>query len=726
MQPENDVKRLLELAGESGKLEADESGYVRFIPSDDEKLRIEKFLKAEIDRAILDLTPKFAEISDNIKTYKAAKTRYTDGDDEILPIPLASIAADQIISWTYNTINRPRPIFSMDAQFHEKYQIGAPLEMDGVDEMGMPMMATMPVPIEVESEEVARRLERGYEFKNRERLGFSELSQVLISDAVIAGIGYAKVCADRAYKTVMRPKVNGAVIDLDEKEEVTVKKKEAVKWYALAPTAVLYPSDEDDFNSAPWIAEKTPISPNTFTARVKRGEYFLIEKDKADDLAKVVSEIRDDAEKDARAAKKIAPSEPRQAVNIMEVQFDWIVKTKEDGEKGIKTLSLVGDWHHDAGKICSIHRNPYDHQERFIVPFWQIKDPHSLSGSCTVGRLKWHQRAITSAAQAEFKNAYHANNFSYWWVPGSGAESYFEDNKSLRIGEGIPGGKFGEDWGVVRAGAEHYSMLPLMNWTEGSADRTSNVSSFEKGEAPPGRTPGVSIAQILQQGLQQPLMFLRTLNDSFVKLMRLRILTERQFQPLGETIPVKDQKTRAILEIPFRYPLVDDEGIDPLENIRIALTAADEALAKEHEFDQLAIRANQWMQYANFVAQVAGPMANPAATPAMVELFREIIVGANEINKEITSLSRSDEERFDLAPAVDALIQERNAAAQKQQMMAAQQQQMGGMGANPNAGAESPMAGAGVSDMGGMQGMAGPPGNTESAQPPTEEGLQPM
>jgi hypothetical protein len=762
----SDLKRLLDLKGSTIKFEYDDRGYMRGVPTDEELKRIESYLATEIEKSIADHEPVFKEAAENIKTYRAAKYQIPESGETILPLPLAAIAADQIISWNYNTIMRPRPVVSFDAYFGDEYEVLVPLEMEapmaqpdmgvmagmpgmppmdpmmggapgmgmGGPEMGMgggmmggqmppmgpPQMVTVPVPTKAHSEEIARRLEQGFEWKVRERIPFAKIVQNELSDVIIAGKGYVKVCADRSTRTVYQPKVNGAVLDLEEKGEYSVKSKEAVKIYCLPIFNVLKPIAEDDMEESPWVAEKTPVSPDTFLGRVESGEYHLIDKSEGQNLAEMVTEITSPLELDVKATQGKPQTEGKKAIDLMEVQVRLKVKGKdpETGERVIKEYDFLAEWHHGAKRLCSLYKNPYDHQRRMIVPFYHIKDAHSDSGTCTVGRMKWHQKVATHAIQSEIKNAFHANNFSYWWVPGSEAADYFEAGKKLRAGEGIPG-KEGEDWGVVRAGEGFtYSMLPLIQWTEGSGQRTSNVSSYEQGDAVPGRTPAATVSQILQQGLQQPLMFLRTFNESMVKVIRLYLETARQYQPFGETIPVRNQKTKEIMEIPFRFP-VAAEGVDPLDNFRISLTAADEAMAKEHEQEAMLMAESAWQQFAQFVAQVAGPMANPAASPATVKLFEKIIDAGQTIFNKYISFIRTDEEKFDLSPEIDALVKEHEAAVQAQQMAA----QNGMMNANPNAqgGAVQPGPGPGVPGGGG--GMAPPPGDPGLSGPPPPEGI---
>lgn len=717
---ENNVKRLLDLDGNSGKLEYDERGFVRFIPSDSEKEKIEAYLKQEVSQAEEAYAQRFADSVENTKAYKAVKEQI-DGEAATLPVPLVAIACDQVIADTYNTIVRPRPIISFDAYFDERYQVAVPVEIP--DPLtGAPIQTGMP--LEKDSEEIAKYIESGFEFKARERFNFPKLAQEIITDVVTDGAlpAYVKVCADRSIRTILKPKVDGVTIDLEEKEEYAVKSKQLVHAYTLPKINILKPIGEDDLDSSPWVLERTPVEPETFLNRAlgKAREYFLIrDDDDAYELAKRTGPAIPETEEARRGAQKRQDPTPKNRVDLGEVWINWWVKYKDPdtGEKLLKKLSLVGDYHLGAGKLCNLYLNWYDHQQRPIVPFWYIKDPHSDTGSSVADRAKWHQRVLTHAAQAEIKNAFHANNFSYWWDPNSPADEYFAAGKRLRAGEGIPAGKFEEDWGIVRVGAAHDSMLPLMQWCEGAAQRATNVSSYEQGDSVPGRTPAATVSQILAQGKQQPIMFLRTLNDSFVKVVRLFLETERQFQPFGETLPIRNQETKEIMEIPYRFPIGE-----ALDNFRISLTAADEALAKEHEFEQQAIKMQQFIGYSNFVATVAGPMANPMATPATVALFQKILNAAGTLFLEMIEDDRTDEEKFKFQPEIDALVQEAQMA--RQQMMAAQMGATNAVGANANGGGAVPGAG-GEGQPGPDQTMAGSPPDAMGGGPPPTESIPP-
>lgn len=729
MQESDNSSYVLNLTKDSGTLELDERGYTRFVPSDEERKRIEAHLATEMERAREDYEPLWADAAENIKTYKAIKTQ-VEGGETILPAPIARIPADQIIARTFNTITRPRPIFSIDPYFKGEYPVVVPTQqampvqlpmqmptnMGGPDMTGggmgggmmgqpaTPTMQTVAVPVPTDAEIISRYLESGIEFKLREKTDFLNILLKSIGDAVKGCPSYLKIYADQKYKTIKVPKVNGAVLDLTSKEDRRVSKGDVVQWGLVSYFNALMPVDEDDPDESPWFAERTPEDPFTFNSKVITEDYFLVDEEEGDALSRVTTDVYNPFQSDVKESteKKIA-QKPRQKCDVWLVWYDCPVRyvDPEDGQKKIKVLNLCSHFHLGGKRLLDCYINPNDDQSRGYVAVDQMGD-----GDSTVGILKYFQTVFTHALQAEIKNAFHANNFTYWYDPDGEAAKVFEGTKRLSIGTSVPG-KFGEglDWGVARVGAEHYSLLPLTQFIAALGQQASNVSAYEQGENIPGRTPAATVSQILQQGFEQPILFLRRLNMAFSKALRLYLERTRQYQPMGETLPIRDEKSKAIIEIPFRFPIGE-----VLDNFRISLTAADEAAAKEHEFEQQAMRLKIFQTFAAFVAQVAGPISNPNATPAQVEFFRATVSAAQKIFDRIIGQDRTDEESFDLAKAVDAIAQERQQAMQ----IAAEQARMGMMngaqGQVPQGGGSVPPT-PGAPTAGRGPGMVGPPPN---------------
>lgn len=705
MADRDQVKRALELDEESGAFVMDEDGYMRFEPSDQELKDINAWISRETDLAEQEMEPIYAEAAEDIATYKASKTSdMIDGETAILPAPLARIAVDQYVAWTFNTITRPTPMVSMQPYFKDDYDVIVPFQ--NRDQM-------IPVKITKSAEETAHFIETGYDYKLRESLSFVSIIRDAILDACTVKRGYAKVCWEKSEQSYFQPKIDGVFVTA-ETEEIYQSGGDQVKWYGVPVFNILKRAHEDDIDKAEMFQERTPISSETFRVRCLTGKYHLIPEEKINAYAQMTGDVKPQAQTSMEASTQNRMSIiPKEMVDVRLVWFHRWLKFKEqyknpeteevEERQVLRRVQLMGDYHAGAREFGCIYRNYRNDQRRPYAVLYQLKDPHSDSGSSTTSLSKWFQRVATHLVQAEIKNIFHANNFQYWHDPDGPVANLFAGGVKFRPGTSIPG-KMGEAWGFARAGAEHYSMVNLLSFIRNWTREVQNMSVFETGDSVPGRTPSSTISQILQQGLQQPIMFLRLISEFVKRLILLDLETRRQFQPMGEVIPTRDEETRESIDIPFRFPTGDLAS-----NLRISLTAADEAMAKEHEPEQLMMLLNLWQQGAQFVGQVAGPLTDANATPAQRALFVQIVTGWQALFDKVVTMTRTDREKFNLNDAVKALAQEAEAAVQEMMNAAQGQANTGGVQPGPT----------GAPDEQGLPGAgAEPPIPTDLGPPP--------
>jgi hypothetical protein len=523
---------------------------------------------------------------------------------------------------------------------------------------------------------------------------------------------WVKVCREKKKRAIIAPKIKGAFLDVSEKNEYDVSGEE-VHIYNVPVYNVLRPNLDQDIDELDWLAELDPKTPEQVTRAYHAEEYFLIKDDaEADKLAKLTSDTTDPAKVQTDAStKNYAPETRKGACDIRDVSFyrNLRVVDPETGQKTIKRFLLQGYFHYTAKRLLSCHRWSYEHQRRNLVPFEQC-----LDGGSTTGNVKWHQKVHTYAAHAEIKNAWHANNVLYRLDPDApNAESLAKRKSPFSSGDVVLAAD--GEFAAVRPGTEHGTLLNFMGYIKADAQEASKVSDFEAGRSIPGRTPSSTVQQILEKGGLSGDLFMLMLGERVSKVMRLYLETVRQYQPLGETIPIVDEETRQIIELPMRYPVGE-----VLDNFRISLTAADEALAKEHSPEEVAVFLQVYQSHTQFVASIAGPMADQRATPAMTDLFKRIIEGEQVVFNQLVSMVRSDtKEKFDLRPAVAAIEQE------KLQMMQ-QMQQMGAMGGDQAASGGGAIPGAeGAPEGGGPQGVSGEPGMEAGAMAPSGGGVPP-
>lgn len=704
---------LLKSEIESVELETDPNGHTRVKFSDDQLKKINEFLKSGMEQAYTDWTPIWNDSVENLETYRTVKIPIPDGGQSIYPAPIARIPADQIIASVYNAIMKPRPIFSIDAYLDAEYSLpqGAPGQQ--IPPTGPAMVTAVPI----KAETAAHRLEQGYDFIVRERIDLGAKLLKGVRGAVIGQPYWWKVNADPEERTTISAK-GGAIIDLNDKYEETKLRGDIVKWYLVPFTNCMRPIDQDDNDTSPWFAERTPWRPDTLAKKYAAGNLYLV-ADNAEAMQLVGSTVDQQDQFKARSAqtteKKVA-SAPSQVCPVWLTWFYWDVQYVDPQEPAdnngkkitkVKRLSLLGDFHLGVGKLMNCFLNPNEHQCRPYELVDQMDD-----GDCTVGRLKYHQTMFTYAAQSEIQNAHHANNIGYWYDPNMpDVADYFAKGRVMRLGDHIPG-KYETDWGTFRAGEQHNSLLELLKFFLSMSQLDSRENDFTMGGRPPGRTSPNTVAQVYQHAEETKTMFIARLSVKLSRLLRLDAETRRQYQPLGETLPVWEPGAKEAVEIPFRFPVGD-----VLDNFRIALTASDEVLTQEKDPQQVMMRKNALMQDGEYIAKVATAIFNlqQPLPPSGVALFTKVMKRDQQLMRSLMGQMVTDEESYDLTPEIEGILAERQQALMQQQTM----QMMGDPNAQGATG-QQPVDPAAAGGPGGATG--GPPqpqgGQVVSVPPP--------
>jgi len=665
---------LLSYEVEAVELEMDTNGHTRVIFSDEELIKVNAFLKTSMDTTYEDWVPIWNRSVENKETYRTIKVPIPDGGRSMYPAPIARIPADQIIASVYNAAMRPRPVFSFDAYLKAVYDVpGQQVPMPPMP--AAPGMDAPPAPRNIVTAEkqtaelAAHRLEQGYDFVMRERIQIGPKLMRGIKGAVTGSPYWWKVVADPSERTSANAKSDGVYIDLDDKYEETRMQGDLVKWYlvpftnGMMPVEFLY--DEDGIDRAPWFAERKYMRPDETAKRFAAGELFLV-KDDAEAIslsAATVDAVDEFRTRAAQSTERKSASKQTQMVPNWLTWFFWDVKyvdpqdpTTADGKKKWKQkrLSLVGDFHLGSGKLMTCWMNDYEHRCRPYELVDQMDE-----GDCTVDRMLYHQTMFTYAAQSEIKGAHIAGTLLYWYDPNApDVAAYFDAHKVIYPGEHIPGIK-DKEWGTCAAGEKHYSMLELLKFFLSMSQLDSKENEFTAGGKPSGRTPVGTAEKAYEHAEQVKTMFLARLSLKLSRLLRLDAETRRQFQPLGETLPVWDEDEKATIEIPFRFPVGD-----VLDNFRIALTAADEALSEEKDPQQIMMRKQALMSDGEYIAKIIAAIVNidKPLPQSAVSAFAKIIERDQQMMRKLMGQIVTDEENYDLMPEIEAIIHERNEA----------------------------------------------------------------
>lgn len=655
-------------------LQMDTDGHYRVIFSAKELVEVNAYLKSELETAYQDWIPLWNRSVENKETYRTKKIPIPDGGKSIYPAPIARIPADQVIASVYNAIMRPRPVFSIDAFLKTKYDVPG-------QQVAMPPDPSMPpgapprnvVTAEEQTAElVAHRMEQGYDFVVRERIQFGPKLMRGVKGAVTGSPYWWKVVADPDERTSLSAKSNGVFIDLDDKYEETHLRGDIVKWYlvpftnGMMPLEFLY--DVDGMDLSPWFAERKPMRPDELAKKYAAGNLFLIKDDaEAISLASSTVDLADEFKaRGDQETKKSSSSAPVQTIPNWETWFYWDAKfidpndpVTPDGKKKwkLKRLSLIGDFHLASGKLMSCRMNSYEHRCR---PFELVDQMDE--GDCTVDRMVYHQTMFTYLGQSEIKSKHISMTPLYWHDPNNpDMANFFAAHRTISAGDHIPG-KEGTDWGLTTAGGVRESALETMKFILSMSQLDSRENEFTMGGRPPGRTSASTTAQVYQHAEEVKTMFLARLSLKLSRLLRLDAETRRQYQPLGEVLPMWDEEHKTTIEIPFRFPVGD-----VLDNFRIALTAADEALSQEKDPQQIMMRKQALMADGEYIAKIMAAIINldKPIPPEGIAVFAKIIERVESMMRKLMGQMVTDEENYDLMPEIEALIKARNEALAK-------------------------------------------------------------
>lgn len=714
---DSQLRKVIELDGVSGRFELDANGYTRYIPSQgqeyNEKRAIERWLGEEIERAEREHRARFDAQAENRETYSAIKVMLAnEGGRSTLPSPIARIPADQIIASTHNNIMRPSPLFAADPYYEDTYKVLVPTPTPDPDDpayAGIP--SGTPMQFEVGAEEGSRRMEAGMDFLARERLDFENKNHRVVDGCVIEGYAWIKTCRKAKKRNIIKPKTDSLLVDVDDVEEIEYQTGSQIDWVFVHDSNMLRPNLTQEINDLPWLAERDPKEPDQIRAAYETDEYFLLDDDADKDeqierLANTVSATVDEGKKRTdTSTRNDTREDPDRSIDVREVwAYRWLkVKDETTGKSYPRRFMLQLFFHYGARKLMAAFRNPYHHQERIHTVFSQY-----LDGSSTTGIVKYNQIVGTHLIQAEIKNAYTANNNQSWYDPAAAETAkFFAGGPVLSPDVAVPG-QAGRDWGYVRGGTEHYSLMPLIEWNAGTAQYTSKVGDYEtRGSAPSHTSPNV-VSMLLDRGGQTSLLFLSMMNRGWRRCVRLYLETARQYQPLGEVLPIRDERTKTTTNIPFRYPIGT-----ALDNFRFSLTAANEAAARERNPDNMASLMGVYQQHATFMMQPIAALISPDTTEEQAKMYRQMIAAGQKLLDLLIATQRVDEDTFNIVPAIDAVIAEKVRLLQQMEAQRAEMEAMnaatgqitegggsvpaaegaGGGGASAGAGAESGMAG---------------------------------
>ena len=670
------VGDLEEASPRRSKFELSPDGYYeRWIPSDDEDKLVSEYAHTYIRNLEADNADILREMGENVDAYRAVTKTLGSRTDEdpVVTLPLISRKVDQLVSFQAATILRPRPVISVDPYFDDEYAVMAPRSVE-VPGVGMQQMGA---PDTFDSEQVAATLEFGLDYKLRERMPLRAIVKKTFQDMAISNHAILKVVWDQKYRTVRTNRVkklpNGMAV-VDGSEERVLKNQDAGQIRNVSLFGFLAPLD-CPLDEAELVCELFPMSSTQLREKLTTGDYFLPKRDEWDELLRQTTD-------DYRLTEDRSISMPGRGSTIerhdtREVWFQWPVEVEEYDEDGAaynvkKLMSMCGIYHMCAKRFLTLYRNPYHHGTNPYVLITEDEDSLRRPELSMVGRTKTQQTLASQMLHINIQNAVAASNFDIFCNPDSEAWEALQ-SQGRRPGRLIP--RYDkDDVEMAQAGQNHPGLNNEIGLMQQDIADTMGVSPYEEGTMIPGRTPADTVRQILQSGLQRPLMTMSAVSDGFGRAVKMYLQVLRQFNPYGELVPTKNPETNAKIMVPFVLPVEE-----VLDNFDIALTAAEEELAKEADTEQRIMMFNLLGEASGKFAQMAGGMADVNASPALTALFEELLQINIKALKQIIEPVRKDVTKFlPTQEAIAAIMAEK-----QQNIMLAMQSMGGGMNGQP-------------------------------------------
>lgn len=464
------------------------------------------------------------------------------------------------------------------------------------------------------------------------------------------------------------------------------------RWEYVSRFDYIQPLNEPDHQKSRWIAQILGGTTDELTARIRSGEFDFCrapgERVPEDVVEKVLaaSEGSDTHRSETIGViDKREPSQPLARHQWCEVWFFWPVKNP-DGS--VEIHHFCGNFHLKSEELLNCYIHPYWFDERPFEPLFQYKRADSFSGGCVVEDVMPLQTLTSLMFSARLQNM-AISNMSVIFARRDSSTFKFLSGQwgvrpKLRPGLLIPFDEDG-DHKVSPLGTTIPSPSDEIGFLRMEIDKIGLDTPADQGIVP-SRTPVGTVQSIQQFSKTQVSEFLDVIRQSLANIARRTVQIEAQYRPYGSSIPIQDERTKAIVEAIIHFPR---EMITDQFAFEVSATADDDS--REVRFTQLMV-AKQKIDEANSQALTLGKLIfDPQMPPPMRKFVAHLLTRAEDWLDQVLALLRTDSEATTIQPEeLDALLTELE-QYQQSQLMAKQQpivaQQGGPSGGLPDAGA---------------------------------------
>jgi len=695
------------------------TGFKLFVPTEEEKARMEARVDEEADLCERAYEPMWARMRENIDAYEGIPDK---SRDDFMTLPYGKRDVNHLVGFFVNRIYNKNPLCSIIPEEYGDYEVPVPV---GVDPMSGQTMSRVEIRTADELAEGGERLMEHY--LRGPKLKFREFLYTLIMSAVQGAPGWGKTCYERVLRPQLVPKwtrsASGMVV-ASGYTEVDRVVGSPHKLVAQSGFNVMMADPWLDPQEAEMMFEHVPHTIGEGRNKVNQNEWYLCTDDDWEEMRKAVGDLKKYEDNGSRDEQRKS-DRPRHFLDVFNVPLYWpIIFADEDGQDVEGIFSLSVQWERTTKKILACPLNPYAHGRRNLVPYVQRPRPFEMSAFSTMEDVLPLQKVGTRLWHSQIQNAMLANTVFVKYRPGSTAAGWLKNNE-VRAKSKIPV-QNDNDFKSDVLGRELRSLAPEMSAVDAMSKQLT-VSDTVKGTTLLGRTSRAAISLVQEAGLTVPNMDLDFLRDRLSEQLTMFYQNLGQWSSYGEEIPFRDPVTRATVMKAVEFPL---EGNT---QFTVRITASSDEETAQFEFERNLGLAKLQDERNRAAAEILAPMLNPQAPPVVRRFQQPMLEAHYALDARIFELAKLDPKKFALSPRdIEEILAEHDqwVAAEKQRQMEEQIAIQAEAIRRANAGGggavvQGAFGGGAVPGPGGQAvppgppGVAQQPGNAPGPPPPT-------
>ncbi len=614
-----------------------ETGQKLFIPTADEKKRMEERIAEELDLVQSMYKKKvWPRYKRNIRNFEALP----DGEkEEMLTVPLTKKNVNHSIAFQVGRIYNKTPLLTVDPDEYGEYTV--PVPTGQMDEFGEQISR----PQIVTAEDIAKGGEDLMTHYLKKKLPFHRFLYDIAHSNIIGAPAWGKTCYNRVLRPQLVPhfkrRSDGMIVASGFRE---VERAIGSPHHLIAKSGfdVMMPDPWTDEQMCEFLFERNPITLSESRDKLSQNEWYLCTDADWNEIRKAARTDVDENDQELNDIYSRKSDRPPGFVDVYNVHFFWpAVFQDEDGEDVEGLFSFLGIFDKTTSKLLACPMQPYAHGMRELVRYGQRPKPFTADSYSTGEDLSPLQKIETRLWHSQVTNAMLANTIIAKVRPGSATWNWMKGN-DIRSKSKIPVANMENDFRTDVMGRELRSLAAeigaIENWGE-----QLGTSDAVRGANVPGRTSRAAINLVQEAGLTVPLMDLDFLKAPLERQLTMLYRNIGQWAMYGEEIPYEDPVRRATMMKAVQFPT---EG---LNGFSVRVTASSDEDAAQFEFERNVGLLKLFSEQAQAAAMIAGPMVDAKAPPVVRDFNLPIFIGHQLLLGRTVELAKLDKRKYSLS-----------------------------------------------------------------------------